>query len=44
MCDVLAEEEEDEFHADILGVIAADELLLGLRQIERQAVALGKDR
>ena len=31
------------FIADVLGVIAADEFLLGFRQVERQAVALGED-
>ena len=31
------------FSARVLGVVAADEFLLGLRQVERQAVALGED-
>src|SRR5260370_41605519 len=39
---VFAEEEEGELDAVVLRVIAAHELLLGFRQIERQAVALGK--
>ena len=40
---VFAEEEQGELHGAVLGVVAADQFLLGLRQVERQPVALGED-
>ena len=40
--DVFAEEEHAELHPRILGMKPADQLLLGLRQVERQAVGLGE--
>ena len=39
--DVLAHREEPEAHAAVLGVVAGDELLLGLGQVERRAGGLG---
>ena len=39
---VFAEEEEGQLQGVVLGVVAADEFLLRLGQIERQAVALGE--
>ena len=39
--DVFGEVEEHELEARILGVVAADQLLLGLRQVERQPARLG---
>src|SRR5262249_41038475 len=36
-------EEQRELHAAVLGVVAAHQFLLGLRQVERQAVRLGED-
>ena len=40
----LGHEEQQELDAGILGVIAADELLLGLGQVERQPGRLGEAR
>ena len=39
---VFAEEEHGEPKAAVLGVVAADQFLLALRQVERQAVRLGQ--
>ena len=39
--DVLGHREEAEAHAAVLGVVAGDELLLGLGQVERRARRLG---
>src|SRR4051794_24429743 len=41
---VLTQEKERKLHRAVLGVITAGQLLLGLRQIERQAIRFGKDR
>ncbi len=41
---VFAEEEEGEFHRGILGVVAADEFLFGLGEIEGEAVGFGEHR
>ena len=39
--DVLGHREEAEAHAAVLGVVAGDELLLGLGEVERRARGLG---
>ena len=41
---VFAEEEERELHRAVFGVIAADQLGLGLGQIERQAIRFRENR
>ncbi len=43
MCVYSPEHEEAELQGAVLGVVAADQLLLALRQVERQTVALGED-
>ena len=42
--DVLGHREEPEAHAAVLGVVAGDELLLGLGQVERRPRRLGRAR
>jgi hypothetical protein len=42
--DVLREEEHRELQRGVLGVEAADELALGLGEVERRAVGLARDR
>ncbi len=43
MCVYSPRKNKRELHAAVFGVIAADQFLLGLGQVERQAVALGED-
>ena len=40
--DVLADQEQAELHARVLGVVAGDELALGLDEVERDAPRLGE--
>ena len=42
--DVLGHREQAEAHASVLGVVARDELLLGLREVERRPGGLGRAR
>ena len=44
IADVLAHEEQAELHARILGVVAGDELALGLGQVERACGASRRSR
>ena len=42
IADVLAHEEHAELHARVLGVVAGDQLALGLDEVERDAARLGE--